>query len=137
MCVAALFTEQGKVDLLTTHRFFEDKVLVVSNGVTARAKFEAFWSGEAVWLPVIGAHDAVAIWCKTGNGGSAPVTGAGHTARGRMRGMPGAPKRWEFTRGKKMVTGTRRLLAEEEVGNWGLGSQRRVEELVGDSATRA
>jgi hypothetical protein len=40
-------------------------------------------------------------------------------------------------RGKKIVTGARRLLAEEVVGNWGLGSQRRVEELVGDSATRA
>jgi hypothetical protein len=50
MCVAALFTGQGKVDLPMTHRFFEDKVLVVSNGVTVRAKFEAFleWRGGVV-----------------------------------------------------------------------------------------
>jgi hypothetical protein len=36
MCVVALFTGRGKVDLPMTHRFSEDKVLVVSNGVTAR-----------------------------------------------------------------------------------------------------
>jgi hypothetical protein len=52
----ALFTGREKVDLLMTHRFSKDKVLVVSNGVMARTRFEFFFSGEAVWWPVIRAH---------------------------------------------------------------------------------
>jgi hypothetical protein len=34
---------------------------------------------------------------KTGDGGGAPVTGVGQTTRGRMGGLPGAPKRRELT----------------------------------------
>jgi hypothetical protein len=45
---------------------------------------------------------------KTGDGGGAPVTCAGHTAHGQMGGLPGAPNRWKLTRGKKTVMGARR-----------------------------
>jgi hypothetical protein len=61
--VVALFVGRGKVDLPTTRQFFEDKVLVVSNGVMVHTRFEfffLFWSVEAVWWPVTGAHGAAA-----------------------------------------------------------------------------
>jgi hypothetical protein len=40
---------------------------------------------------------AAVIQCKIGDGGGAPVTGAGQTAHGRMGGLSGAPKRRELT----------------------------------------
>jgi hypothetical protein len=45
---------------------------------------------------------------KTGDGGGAPVTCAGHTTHGQMGGLPSAPNRWKLTRGKKTVMGARR-----------------------------
>jgi hypothetical protein len=41
--VVALFVGRGKVDLPTTRQFFEDKVLVVSNGVMVHTRFEFFF----------------------------------------------------------------------------------------------
>jgi hypothetical protein len=43
---------------------------------------------------------AAVIQHKTGDGGGAPVIGAGHKARGRMGGLPCALKRQKLSRGK-------------------------------------
>jgi hypothetical protein len=43
---------------------------------------------------------AAVIQHKTGDGGGAPVIGAGHKARGRMGGLPCALKRRKLSRGK-------------------------------------